>query len=192
MNWFIQALKRIFTYRGRARRAEFGWFNLIAFLINLALTFTPLILFGMGGSLLESVYQSEVVGTVSGGGIIIFTVASYLFSIVTTLVQFSLTCRRLHDLGYSGWWQLAVYLGLPIIVFTPTFFDADVGVVGLISILAVLCYLIFFLVLFFKDGQRFTNKYGEDPKAVVVENPVSEQDNSVQGKLVTFGESERE
>ena len=36
MNWFIQALKKTFTYRGRARRAEFGWFNLISFLISLA------------------------------------------------------------------------------------------------------------------------------------------------------------
>ena len=94
MNWFIQALKKTFTYRGRARRAEFGWFNLIAFLINLGLNITPILLFGLGGGLLADVYQSEVVGTVSSGGILIFTIASYLFSIVTTLVQFSLTARR--------------------------------------------------------------------------------------------------
>lgn len=196
MNWFIQALKRTFTYRGRARRAEFGWFNLIAFLINLALTIIPFVLFGLGANLLENVYQSETIGTVSGVGVIIFVVLSYLFSLITTLVHFSITCRRLHDLGYSGWWQLAVYLGLPIIIFTLTFLNIDSGVIGLIGILAVLCYLVFILVLFFKDGQRFTNKYGEDPKAVAVENSMSEQDKSQQnkneqGKLVTFSQTEK-
>lgn len=102
MNRFIQALKRIFTYRGRARRAEFGWFNLIAFLINIALTFTPFILIGLGANLLEKVYRLEIISTVSVIGTIIFVIPSYLFSIITASVQLSLTCRRLHDLGYSG------------------------------------------------------------------------------------------
>ena len=179
MNWFIQALKTTFTYRGRARRAEFGWFNLIAFLINLGLNITPILLFGLGGGLLADVYQSEVVGTVSSGGILIFTIASYLFSIVTTLVQFSLTARRLHDLGFSGWWQLAVYLGLPIVIFIPAILELDSTLVGIIAILAVLAYLVFFLTLFFKDGQRFTNKYGEDPKAEPQTEPVEQTPISV-------------
>ena len=35
MKWFIHAIKNIFIYQGRARRAEFGWFYLTTFLINL-------------------------------------------------------------------------------------------------------------------------------------------------------------
>lgn len=186
MNWFIQALKRIFTYRGRARRAEFGWFNLIAFLINLALTLIPAVLFGLGGSLLEDVYQSEAVGSVSDGGIWLFTAASYLFSLITTLVQFSLTCRRLHDLGYSGWWQLAVYLGLPIIVFITALLNMSEEVVGGIAILAGIIYLVFFCVLFFKDGQRFSNQYGEDPKASSINDLMNEIT-----KNFTFGQSDK-
>ena len=58
MNWFIQALKKTFTYRGRARRAEFGWFNLISFLISLALIIVPAVVFALGGNLLAATYQS--------------------------------------------------------------------------------------------------------------------------------------
>ena len=54
-------------------------------------------------------------------------------------------------------------------IFTPAILELDSTVVGIIAILAALVYLVFFLTLFFKDGQRFTNKYGEDPKAEPVE-----------------------
>lgn len=184
MNWLIQALKKTFTYRGRARRAEFGWFNLIAFLISIALQLIPLILFELGGKLLMDIYPSETLGSVILIGITIFTIATYLFSLVITLTQLSLTTRRLHDLGFSGWWQLAVYLGLPIMVFL-SFIIMDVSeanpsiIPGLIAPLALLMYAIYLGVLLFMDGQRFTNKYGEDPKAVPQTEPVEQTSISV-------------
>lgn len=29
MNWFILALRNIFNFQGRARRKEYGWFDLL-------------------------------------------------------------------------------------------------------------------------------------------------------------------
>ena len=53
--------------------------------------------------------------------------------------------RRLHDIGTFGWWVFIVLV--PIYLFLPNWL-----------IIAPL------LFLFFKDGQRFYNKYGTDPK----------------------------
>lgn len=53
--------------------------------------------------------------------------------------------RRLHDIGTFGWWVFIVLV--PIYLFLPNWL-----------IIAPL------LFLFFKDGQRFYNKYGADPK----------------------------
>ena len=117
MNWFIQALKKTFTYRGRARRAELGWFNLISFLISLALIIVPAVVFNLGGNLLAATYQSEAISIITNAGTLIFGLAYSLFSLVTTLAHFSLSARR---------------------------------------------------------RQRFTNKYGEDPKTEPVEQtPIS-------------------
>ena len=184
MNWFIQALKKTFTYRGRARRAEFGWFNLISFLISLALIIVPAVVFDLGGNLLAATYQSEAINIITNAGTLIFELAYSLFSLVTTLAHFSLSARRLHDLGFSGWWQLAVYLGLPIIVFL-SFIIIDINeanpsiIPGLIAPLVLLMYAIYLGVLLFMDGQRFTNKYGKDPKAEPQTEPVEQTSISV-------------
>ncbi|UQZ25765.1 DUF805 domain-containing protein [Actinobacillus pleuropneumoniae] len=34
---------------------------------------------------------------------------SYLYQLLTAVTAISLTARRLHDLGWSGWWQLLPY-----------------------------------------------------------------------------------
>lgn len=90
MNWFIQALKKTFTYRGRARRTEFGWFSLISFLISLALIIIPGVIFDLGGNLLAATFQSEIIGMIANAGTLIFGLAYSLFSLVTTLAHFSL------------------------------------------------------------------------------------------------------
>ncbi|MCK3655505.1 hypothetical protein A4G19_07000 [Pasteurellaceae bacterium Macca] len=35
MRWFLLAFKNIFNYSGRARRAEYGWFFLTNFLLQI-------------------------------------------------------------------------------------------------------------------------------------------------------------
>ena len=50
---------------------------------------------------------------------------------------------------------------------------------GLIVPLVLLMYAIYIGVLLFMDGQRFTNKYGEDPKAEPQTEPVEQTPISI-------------
>ncbi|KAE9538385.1 DUF805 domain-containing protein [Ursidibacter maritimus] len=167
MRWFIHAFKNIFNYRGRARRAEYGWFMLINLLIQLAgfLVFWVVI----AGLSLNTTDISLVLGSIG----IIYYIASFIYSILAFFVSLSLTTRRLHDLGRSGWWQLFIYL-LPLFLLGATFVSlpileegtpsTPIVAINIMTTVASLIYLIFFLILLFKDGQKQTNKYGESPK----------------------------
>lgn len=72
-------------------------------------------------------------------GLIILGFAGYRLGALATLVpSLAVAVRRLHDINKSGWY----------------YFIALIPLVG----------TILFLVWFFTDGDRFANKYGEDPK----------------------------
>ena len=80
------ACKKIVTFKGRARRSEFWWAVLGIFIIDLIMT---------------------PVGYMGTAGVII----SNLVSLVITILSLSLTFRRLHDTGRSGW-----FVGIPFII----------------------------------------------------------------------------
>jgi uncharacterized membrane protein YhaH (DUF805 family) len=76
----------------------------------------------------------------------------------------SVTARRLHDVGMSGWFQLPVlgtYL-LYLEFFVPDFTRSTAGTT--ILMLSGL-YSLFMLVKWVKDSQPFTNQYGPSPKS---------------------------
>lgn len=93
MNWFLLALRNTFNFRDRARRREYGWFLLGQFIITLFLELLTTAGGMLGLEILSLVFA--LVGVVAG---IWFAIASV-----------SITTRRLHDLGYSGWWQLCPF-----------------------------------------------------------------------------------
>lgn len=127
MEWFMLALRNTFNFKGRARRKEYGWFLVFNFLIAVVLV------------LLET--ASIELGLLDLATL--FAFANGLIGLGLFITTISLTTRRLHDLGYSGWWQL----------------------LGNLLVITIIGYIIYILVLIFKDGQRFSNKYGTDPKA---------------------------
>ena len=104
-------IKKYCTFSGRATRSEFWWFHL----------FTSLLIYG-SFFLVIWVYPNnpEIVFGISG--------VVMLFLIIPNL---SVTVRRLHDVGKSGWYLLMgliPYVGAIILLIqyiTPSVLDSD-------------------------------------------------------------------
>ena len=166
---FIDAIKRGFQYyfkfSGRATRAEYWWFILFTQLINFV-SIVPVI------------------------GWIIAPVAS----IVSLIPSISLSVRRLHDIGKSGWWMMT-WGGYTFtwIIWTINLignlsgvenwgeeksdefwegFFADFLVTGGILAIVGIAITIWWVVWFVRKGNKGPNKYGPDPRQVTIDNSV--------------------
>lgn len=84
MEYFMGALKKCKDFTGRASRTEFWVFNLFCLMF----------------------YVASIIVDVRIG-FLMFTV---LLSIALLVPSISITTRRLHDSGRSGWWQLIVII----------------------------------------------------------------------------------
>lgn len=121
MKWFIGVFKKAFNFSDRSRRTEYWMFTLIAIIISIALT------------VIDAVVGLELA---EGVGIL-----STLFSLLIIIPGLSLTVRRLHDIGKSGWWVL----------------------IALIPLVGAIVLLVFTV----KDSEPSSNEYGMNPKAAV-------------------------
>jgi len=119
MNWYLTAMRNYANFDGRARRKEY-WIFVI---LNTVFSLIALIFDNVLG--LEKVTNG-------------FSPLYSLFWAATLVPTLSVTVRRLHDTGRSGWYFL-------------------VGFIPLIG-------SIWLLILTVMDGDRFTNQYGADPK----------------------------
>jgi uncharacterized membrane protein YhaH (DUF805 family) len=84
MSWYFTVLKKYVQFSGRARRAEFWWFNLVNLIASLVLSFVD-----------------AQVGTVFIG---------LLYSFAVFLPALGVFVRRLHDTDRSGWWLLLSFI----------------------------------------------------------------------------------
>ena len=98
MNEFILMWKNIFDYKGRARRQEYWmpylWFMVIGVVEVIVLCADLVVV--------------EVVNELIG--MILFVAILLVFLVVNIALNvalLSLTVRRYHDAGFSGWWLLA-------------------------------------------------------------------------------------
>ncbi len=110
---YVGVLKKYAEFNGRARRKEQGIFLLVSTCIMFVLLF---------------------VDSIIGTGMIL----TWLYSMAITLPSFALIVRRCHDIGWSGWWILLLW----------------VPIVG----------IVFVFIILFKDSQFGENKYGPNPK----------------------------
>lgn len=110
MMTFTDAVKKAFrqyaVFSRRATRAEFWWWVLF------------LTIGSIGLALIEAAIQFAT-GTELG-------ILSLLFAFGTILPSLAVTCRRLHDIGKSGWWQLAWHT-LPVLAWVAAFASLFMG-----------------------------------------------------------------
>jgi uncharacterized membrane protein YhaH (DUF805 family) len=120
MNWFVTALRNYAVFSGRSRRSEY-WYFAVFYLIFYAV----------------AAMMDVMAGTFDrASGIGAFTGVLTLAFLIPSL---SVTVRRLHDTGRTGWWLL--------IAFVP--------VVGAIVLLVFLA----------QDSEAGGNRFGANPKA---------------------------
>lgn len=129
MNWYITALKKYAVTNGRARRREFWMFTLFDAIFLFAAFIIDVIIIGISDGRFQ------------------FPIFFFLYSLVTMLPRFSVTIRRLHDIGKSGWWIL-------------------IGSIPYIG-------SIWLLILLAMDSQPGENEYGPNPKGnEIAQSPV--------------------
>ncbi len=98
---FVDAVKSAFArfadFATRSSRSEYWWFMLFYFLVGLVVSII--------GFTIESSVFGQGMEMTSG----IIDLLVFLVFIVPTI---SVTARRLHDIGRSGWWQLMALIPL--------------------------------------------------------------------------------
>jgi uncharacterized membrane protein YhaH (DUF805 family) len=119
MNWYLMVWKKYAQFSGRSRRKELWMFTLFNCLFSWALF------------ILGLVFKESVLGSVFMGLYCI-----YLLAVLVPCL--SVTVRRLHDLGKSGWWWFIIL----------------VPIAGPIILLVFMCL----------DSEPGTNQYGPSPK----------------------------
>ena len=159
-------LRKYSDFSGRATRAEYWWWVLAAFI---------------GSSIFTAVDSS--IASFSDQG---YTPFVTIFSLAIILPGLTVTARRLHDIGKSGWWQLVwVAIDLLALIFTMVglviFISSDGSELNSLSgdeasflpllmgfaitLLIWLGVFIWSLIWLISKGQANPNRYGPNPRA---------------------------
>jgi len=138
-------LKKYFNYYGRASRSEF-WYFILFFYAVIFLTIYSL-------PYIESFTpQKEFSAKQDFSNFALIFIM--IFSIAMFFPAVSVTVRRLHDIGQSGYWVLTG-LGFIVIGKIPFFILPLFGLLGGIINLII-------LVICIKDGDKKDNKFGKN------------------------------
>ena len=162
-------IRKYADFSGRATRAEYWWWVLATILASFAV--------GAVDSFISFVTSSYG-----------YSPLSTIFGLAVLLPDLAVTCRRLHDIGKSGWWQL-LWVVLAVLAIIPIIVGAIIGLSGLLTgdgewgewwaaiswapivigiLIALLVWIglvIWWLVWMVKQGQAGPNHYGPDPRA---------------------------
>lgn len=149
---FVEAIRlgfqRYIDFSGRSTRAEFWWWTLFCML-----------------AIMIAALLNDMLGLPSSedGGVL-----DGVVSLILLIPTLAVGARRLHDIGRSGWWQLAPYgLALAVILLTLVMVGG-VGtggvmlglMIGAVASIVLIAILIFWWV---KPSQPGTNRFGPNP-----------------------------
>ena len=162
-------IRKYADFSGRATRAEFWWWVLATVIVGIAFSSIDTAIRSWVGWEFYSPFQS-------------------IYGLAVLLPDLAVTCRRLHDIGKSGWWQLvwviiAILGVIPLVVGLILFFvgafsegfknfrvdgsDIAALVVGIvISVLIWLAVAIWWLVWMARQGDTGPNRFGPDPRTL--------------------------
>ncbi|HEX8382104.1 MAG TPA: DUF805 domain-containing protein [Sphingomonas sp.] len=132
MSWMLLPLRRYADFQGRSRRREYWWFVVLCLI---AIATAGIAMIAASGSFRS---QGEMASR--------FTIWAGFALLPLVVPLMAVTTRRLHDLGLSGWWVLALVIG------------AAIPAIDTIVALA-------HLVVMALPGKKGVNRFGGDPKA---------------------------
>lgn len=167
----------LFSFRGRASRADIWKFTIACIALVLVLEFVFKVKVRHGGDVFA---LSQQILSQPPGADRFLLIFFLLFTCVITLAGLAIATRRLHDREKSAWWlipfwalpRLSSALVPPSGLFahtSHTWFDLPVALIGLgLGFWA-------FLELFCFGGSIGDNAYGRDPLPRPVINPFAEQ-----------------
>lgn len=119
MEWYIGAFSKYLDFGGRARREEFWYFFLFNMIVSIVLVIIDASMSGANQKMT-------------------FAMLSLIYVAVAFLPALSVSVRRLHDTGRSGWWLLF----------------------GLLPLVGTIVLLVFWV----SDSSPNDNAYGASPK----------------------------
>lgn len=169
MNWWIKCIRDNYAnFRGRARRREYWMFILFNTLFGLIAVLLDN-LFGTTFTLGEYGYSygygDTAYGFAAGCGWIYA-----VFALLTFIPALSVTVRRLHDTGNTGWLLLWFYLGYMalgvVLAFAGTAspMRSGYGILALIASFGIVALAIWLLVLLCRGSDPGDNRFGINPK----------------------------
>ncbi|ANU13872.1 Integral membrane protein [Planococcus halocryophilus Or1] len=118
MKEFLDVFKKTLDFKSRSRRKEYWMFILFTSIISIVL------------SIIEIALSLEIAPNLG--------LLSTIFTLIILIPSLSVTVRRLHDIGRTGWWLLLSF----------------------IPILGWIALFVFTLL----DSESGSNKYGSNPK----------------------------
>lgn len=142
MKWYLAALKKYCVFSGRASRKEFWMFVLINWIISIILSFVD-----------KAIGTEIAINPQESTGIL-----SSIYSLAVFLPSLSVSVRRLHDTGRSGWWVLLPLLGILAMFVTNA--TIALGILIITVILLIVWYAL--------PGTPGSNRYGEPSATQVV------------------------
>ena len=166
MKWFIKCFKQYADFESRARRKEFWWFNLINYLINIALA--CLMMPAMYKAMLNA--EEDPMAMLSAYATNPIYYIACIYSLAVMVPSIAVMVRRFHDIGKSGFWVF-FWFGAYVLMLVACFalgmgVESGNVLAGSLLLLASFAMMILCVVWWFKDSQVGENKWGENPKGV--------------------------
>ncbi|SEJ58100.1 DUF805 domain-containing protein [Demequina mangrovi] len=130
--------RRFATFRGRARRSEYWWFQLFASVVWLPTMMVAASLWvsALEGSVAPTKDPAIEPDSVRWGLLTLAAVIAFVVVVVIGIPTYAVTARRLHDLDRSAWWLLLAPLSLGFVLMVMAAFP----------------------------GRRGANRFGPDPR----------------------------